>query len=227
MIAAAARSLLAEAALKGAKLLLAMTIGALLLFSGCATAGAGATVINVLALVTVGGGTPVGGSLTVSPNAPGFPIGGPFDPREPLPPIPLEPGARVGDAQRYALALGAWGDVGNAILGTALSFAENCGRPVSPRDICGADPAALSPLNFDNSRDLGLWQINSGWWPQFGGYTALIIPANNAHAAAVIYGRQGWCAWSTYERACGPGHTSSYAGFLWCARLLAGGQSCN
>lgn len=124
---------------------------------------------------------------------------------------PVVSAGHVTDAQRYQLARAA-GFVGaDAVTATALSIAEDG----------SGDPAALSAANRDGSRDLGLWQINSGWWPQFGGQQALTDPANNAHAAYVIYGRQGWCAWSTYEASCGPGHNSAYRAFLDRARKAA------
>lgn len=119
-------------------------------------------------------------------------------------PAPVGPLPLVSDAERFALAIAAGFSHDEAITATAISIAENG----------GGDPAALSAPNRDGSRDLGLWQINSGWWPQFGGQQALIDPLNNARAAHVIYTRQGWCAWSTYDARCGPGHTGSYANYL-------------
>jgi Lysozyme like domain len=126
--------------------------------------------------------------------------------------------AFVTDAERFALALAAGWSTVDAITATALSIAEDS----------SGDPAALSTPNKDGSRDLGLWQINSGWWPSLGGQAALIIPINNARAAYAIYHRQGWCAWSTYATQCGPGHTGSYLSFL-CRAQLASGLSgrCN
>lgn len=121
----------------------------------------------------------------------------------------------VSDAQRYQLARLAGWNVEDAILATAISIAENG----------SGNPAALSGVNFNGSRDLGLWQINSAWWPQFGGQAALIDPWRNAQAAYYIKGRQGWCAWSTYLASCGPGHTGSFAAFLARARAAAQVQS--
>jgi hypothetical protein len=120
-------------------------------------------------------------------------------------------GGRVTDLDRYSLARAAGFSGPDAITATAISIAEDG----------SGDPAALSPPNRDGSRDLGLWQINSGWWSQFGGHDALIVPINNARAAFVIFGRQGWCAWSVYEARCGPGHTGAYFGNLGRARAAA------
>lgn len=123
------------------------------------------------------------------------------------------PQAIVSDVQRYLLALGAGFSPSEAIIATAISIAENG----------SGNPSALSGANFDGSRDLGIWQINSGWWPQFGGQAALTNPVTNALAANAIFHRQGWCAWSTYERSCGVGHNSAYAAFMGRARAVAEG----
>jgi len=121
----------------------------------------------------------------------------------------------VSDAQRYQLArLAGWG-VEDAILATAISIAENG----------SGNPAALSGVNHNGSRDLGIMQINSAWWPMFGGQAALIDPWRNMQAAYYIYTRQHWCAWSTYLVSCGPGHTGSFAAFLARARAAAQVQS--
>lgn len=132
------------------------------------------------------------------------------------PGVPIDPGdlggGFVSDAQRYQLARAAGWSGSDSITATAISIAENG----------SGNPAALSAPNYDGSRDLGLWQINSGWWPQFGGPDALTIPINNAHAGFFIYGRQGWCAWSVYEASCGPGHRGTYRQFI--ARAQAAAQ---
>jgi hypothetical protein len=117
----------------------------------------------------------------------------------------------VTDLERYMLAIGAGFNAQDAITITAISIAEDG----------SGDPAALSAPNRDGSRDLGLWQINSGWWPRFGGQAALTNPVVNALAAFYIYGRQGFCAWSVYEAKCGPGHTGAYAGNLGRAKVAA------
>lgn len=131
----------------------------------------------------------------------------------------LVPG-RVSVAERYQLALAAGWSPAEAIIATAIAMAEN-----------GAgDPRALSPKNWDGSRDLGLWQINSGWWSQFGGQEALSVPLTNALAAHAIFLRQGWCAWSTYGTPATcygiAGHNNSYSGFLACAQRIAQGGAC-
>jgi hypothetical protein len=120
-------------------------------------------------------------------------------------------GGRVTDAQRYQLARGVGFSQELAILMTALSIAENG----------SGNPSALSAVNRNGTRDLGLWQINTIWWAQFGGPEALTDPWKNAQAAHYIYNRQGPCAWSTYEASCGPGHNSSYRAFLSRARQAA------
>jgi len=119
----------------------------------------------------------------------------------------------VDDRQRYILARAAGWSPDDAITATAISMAENG----------SGDPTALSGFNRDLSRDLGLWQINSVWWPQFGGAEALVDPITNARAGHSIYLRQGWCAWSVYEPSCGPGHTGSYRAMLARARNAAVG----
>lgn len=121
-------------------------------------------------------------------------------------------GGNVTDAQRYGLAREAGWSALDAITAVAISIAENG----------SGNPSLMSAANFDGSRDLGLWQVNSGWWPRFGGQAALVVPINNARAGLVIYGLQGWCAWSTYEASCGKGHNSAYRAFLDRARRATG-----
>jgi Lysozyme like domain len=124
----------------------------------------------------------------------------------------------VTDTERYQLAREVGWSPSDAIVATAISIAEDG----------SGDPAIMSPANRDGSRDLGLWQINSGWWAQFGGHDALIVPINNARAGRWIFGVQGWCAWSTYGdlQTCGVhGHTNAYLTFLGRARTAAGGSN--
>lgn len=138
-----------------------------------------------------------------------------------LPAIPLDGGAAVSvpsvgpgavtDVQRYQLALGAGFSATDAITATAISIAEDG----------SGDPAAMSPRNRNGTFDLGLWQINSSHWPEFGGPAALAIPANNARAAFAIYARAGWCSWSTYLASCGVGYTGAFAAFIGRARTAA------
>jgi Lysozyme like domain len=150
------------------------------------------------------------GAITVQPGAP-------FDP----PGIPLEPpvitGSRVSDAERYQLALAVGFTTEQAITATAISIAEDG----------SGDPAIMSPQNSNGTYDLGLWQINSSHWKDYGGPQALTVPINNARAAFGIAGPHlNWCAWSTYERSCGRGYTGAYANFLACARAIAAGGTC-
>jgi hypothetical protein len=119
----------------------------------------------------------------------------------------------VTDAQRHQLARQAGWSPSDAITATAISIAENS----------SGNPAAISGRNTNGTFDLGLWQINSAHWPQFGGQQALIDPWRNAQAAFAIFGRQGWCAWSTYEASCGSGHGSQYRAFL--ARAAAASKA--
>jgi hypothetical protein len=128
----------------------------------------------------------------------------------PLAPI-LGPQPIVSDHQRYLLALGAGWSLDEALTATAISIAEDG----------GGDPAALSPKNKNGTFDFCLWQVNSSWWPRFGGQAALADPQTCANAAHVIYTIQGWCAWSTYDARCGPGHGGQYAAYLSRARAAA------
>lgn len=134
-----------------------------------------------------------------------------LEPRDPSDLMPPVIAGNVTDVQRYQLARAAGWTAEQAVLAAAISIAENG----------SGNPAALSAENFDKSRDLGLWQINSGWWPRFGGSAALIVPVNNASAAHTIYTLQGWCAWSTYDASCGRGHTGSYRAFMARAEVAA------
>lgn len=117
--------------------------------------------------------------------------------------IPVGAGP-VSDAVRYQLARQAGFTHEDAVLAVAISIAENG----------TGNPAAQSQQNQDGTYDLGLWQINTRWWAQFGGRDALVDPWRNAQAAYSIKGRQGFCAWFTYDRNCGPNHTSSYRQYL-------------
>lgn len=147
------------------------------------------------------------GAHAVPPPVVVQPLEGPPAPVESLP----RAAGTVTDRQRYELARTAGFSPQDAIVGTAISIAEDG----------SGNPAAMSPQNRNGTYDLGLWQINSQWWPQFGGAAALIDPWRNAQAAYYIKGRQGWCAWSTYEPRCGPGHTGSYAAFIARAQAAA------
>jgi Lysozyme like domain len=119
----------------------------------------------------------------------------------------------VTDLQRYLLAIGAGFSPSEAITATAISIAEDG----------SGDPAILSGRNQNGTFDLGLWQINSSHWGDYGGQAALTNPVTNAIAAHTIYSRAGWCSWSTYERSCGIGYTGAYAAFLGRARAAVPG----
>jgi len=127
-----------------------------------------------------------------------------------LPSIPLSAGA-VTDLQRFQLARAAGFSPTDAIVATAISIAEDG----------SGDPAAMSPPNRNKTFDLGLWQINSSHWAEFGGPNALAEPAANARAAYAIYARAGWCSWSTYLTSCGVGYTGAFAAFMGRARTAA------
>ena len=128
-----------------------------------------------------------------------------------LVPMPVLQTGAVTDLQRYQLARGAGFSPTDAITATAISIAENG----------SGNPAAMSPPNRNRTYDLGLWQINSSHWLEFGGPTALVDPANNARAAYAIYARAGWCSWSTYLTSCGAGYTGAFAAFIGRARVAA------
>lgn len=118
----------------------------------------------------------------------------------------------VSDMQRYVLAVAAGWSREEAIIATAISIAEDG----------SGDPAALSPPNWNKTRDLGLWQINSIHWPGCGGPTALTDPLTNARCGHSIFGSGNWCAWSTYTpcspHPCGP---PCYLDFMARARAAA------
>lgn len=121
------------------------------------------------------------------------------------------PAGGVSDVQRYLLAIGAGFSAAEAVIATAISIAEDG----------SGNPAALSGANFDNSRDLGLLQINSSHWVACGGQLALTNPVTNFICGHMIYGSQGWCAWSTFETSCGRGHNSAYRAYMDRAQIAA------
>ncbi len=136
----------------------------------------------------------------------------------PLGPAPAHSGPQplVSDSQRFELAVEAGFTHEEAITATAISIAEDG----------GGDPGALG-TNRDRagnvtSYDLGLWQINSAHWAEFGGNGALVVPINNARAALVLYHRGGWTQWCTYPGGCGglPG-APNWASDLARARAVA------
>lgn len=132
-----------------------------------------------------------------------------------VPAVPFDPDnlnplrGHVTDAQRFQLARVAGFSHADAIIATAISIAENG----------SGNPAATSGRNDNGTYDLGLWQINTIWWAQFGGPEVLRDPWRNAQAAYYIKGRQGWCAWSTYgpgcpAHGCGVGPPSCYRTYI-------------
>lgn len=91
---------------------------------------------------------------------------------------------------RYRMARRAGFSATDAVIATAISIAEN--RP--------GDPELASPPNKNGSVDLGLMQINQGWWGTFGGRSALEDPLTNMRAALRIQQNRGsWADWSTYN----------------------------
>lgn len=117
----------------------------------------------------------------------------------------------VTDVERYFLALAAGFSATESITAVEISIAEDG----------SGNPSIMSGQNRNGTYDLGLMQINSAWWARFGGRDALTSPVTNFIAARYIYGVQGWCAWSTYERSCGIGHTGDYANYLSRAKAAA------
>lgn len=117
---------------------------------------------------------------------------------------PVITSGAVTDVERFTLAVLAGFSPQDAVVATAISIAEDG----------SGNPVALSPMNTNRTYDFCLWQVNSSWWPKFGGQEALANPSICAHAAYVIFTIQGWCAWSTYESSCGAGHNSAYRAAL-------------
>jgi hypothetical protein len=81
-----------------------------------------------------------------------------------------------------------------AEVATAIAIAESQGQPGAHGDL------ALGP-----SGSYGLWQIFSGAWTPGdvglagGTYQDLYNPISNARAAGIVYKKQGFKAWSTYN----------------------------
>ena len=74
----------------------------------------------------------------------------------------------------------------DVVIGTAVALAESGGRT----DI-------ISPPNTNGTYDRGLFQINTGAWPQFTNYADPIANAQFAHDN--VFKVQGWLAWSAYK----------------------------
>ncbi len=108
--------------------------------------------------------------------------------------MPIEPGKPVSDADTYRLAIRAGFSPQQAVTATAISLAEDPNRL----------PETKSPPNKNGTIDLGLWQINSIHWPNFGGPERLSHAFNNANAAFEIWKQRqsltgdGFTAWTTY-----------------------------
>lgn len=142
------------------------------------------------------------------------------------PGISLEPPAQhagfVSDAERFQLIRAAGAPIDVAIIMTAISIAEDG----------SGNPAAVSAPNVGlaaGTVDIGLWQVNSAHIGQCGITSKewLFDPMNNARAAMCILGpKLNYCAWSTYQAVCGPGHNGAYAAFLSCARAISEGAIC-
>lgn len=198
------------------KLGAALLFGVMVLLDGC-------TAPAILLLPMQGNGPVVAPRPAPAPGQPGQPQ--PF----PLPDVPIPSNPSIGpgfvsDHDRFLLAQAAgWSGIDaitglpNLILAVAVSIAE---------DVSG-DPAARSAPNFDNSIDLGLWQINSVHWSSCGGPAALVIPINNARCAFGIWAAsRSWCPWSTFgdQATCHVrGHNNAYLAFLPRARAAAQG----
>ncbi len=143
-----------------------------------------------------------------------------------VPSIPLEPptthAGNVSDAERFQLISAAGAPPNVAVIMTAISIAEDG----------SGNPSAVSAPNTGlaaGTVDIGIWQVNSAHIGQCGIQSQqwLYDPMNNARAAMCILGAKlNYCAWSTYEASCGPGHNSAYRAFLTCAQAIAGGGTC-
>lgn len=163
----------------------------------------------------VGGGSTIGNGGLIVPTNPGISLEPPASP-------PAQHTGAVSDAERYQLISAAGASPQVAIIMTALSIAEDgSGNP----SIVSAPNVGLAA----GTVDIGLWQVNSAHVGQCGitSQTWLYDPMNNARAAMCILGpKLNYCAWSTYEASCGPGHNSAYRAFIGCATAIAEGSAC-
>jgi Lysozyme like domain len=67
----------------------------------------------------------------------------------------------------------------------------------------------ISGANTNGTIDYGVFQINSGAWPQYGGSAVLNMSLDDqAAAAANIYNQQGLTAWSTYNSGAYQGYST-------------------
>jgi hypothetical protein len=82
----------------------------------------------------------------------------------------------------------------------ALAAKAGFADPVTAAAIAMAESSGNPNAIGDNGTSYGLWQIHVPAWPQFAANPqALLNPATNAAAAAMVYNAQGWTAWSTYN----------------------------
>jgi hypothetical protein len=63
----------------------------------------------------------------------------------------------------------------------------------------GGNPKIVGPRWNGDKGSVGLFQIQTGAHPQFD-FDKLMDPLYNVQAAKYVYQRQGWPAWSTYDR---------------------------
>lgn len=112
-------------------------------------------------------------------------------------------GKTLTDAQiaTWAKSSGFTGD--DVAIAVAVALAESGGRY-----------AAVSPPNFNGTRDYGLWQINSVHAQLFAQYPTW-WDASNGKMAKDVHARQGWRAWTTYN-------TGAYLLFLPRGKAAAG-----
>jgi hypothetical protein len=69
----------------------------------------------------------------------------------------------------------------------SIALAESSGNPKATN------------FNTNATEDRGLWQVNSGAWPQFNPPYDLFDPDQNAKAALEVFEQQGLTAWSTWN----------------------------
>jgi hypothetical protein len=87
----------------------------------------------------------------------------------------------------------------------AVALAESGGNPRG----CG-DMNSFAP----NTASVGLWQVNTYWWPEYD-VVKLFDPDYNAQAA-VKCSNNGtkWTDWCTFDNGCGSSHQGAYRQFL-------------
>jgi hypothetical protein len=101
-------------------------------------------------------------------------------------------------SQVYAALVRAGVPSGDAGTMTQISGAES-----------GYGANVVSGMNKNGTVDYGVFQINNGAWPQFGGSKVATMSLDDqAAAAAVVYNKQGLGAWSTYNSGAYKGYSS-------------------